>query len=86
MISQAGGDGDGRADRAIHQALLGRAMLLGVRDPWEYLRDILTKLALGWPQSLLAELLLGPWLAARAPQAQPTPPDPVCLLGPPSVG
>ena len=71
-----GGSDEGARWLAIHQTLLGTAVLLGVRDPWEYLRDILTKLARGWPQSRLAELLPGPWLAARAPQAQPTPPDP----------
>ena len=71
-----GGSDQGARWLAIHQTLLGTCLLLGVRDPWEYLRDILTKLARGWPQSRLGELLPGPWLAARTPQAQPAPPSP----------
>lgn len=71
-----GGSDEGARWLAIHQTLLGTCLLLGVRDPWEYLRDILTKLARGWPQSRLGELLPGPWLAARTPQAQPAQPSP----------
>jgi len=33
---------------------------------WTYLRDVLTKLSRGWPQSRLGELVPAAWLAARA--------------------
>lgn len=71
-----GGSDEGARWLAIHQTLLGTCLLLGIRDPWEYLRDILTKLSRGWPYSRLGELLPGAWLAARTPQAQPAPPSP----------
>jgi transposase len=71
-----GGSDEGARWLAIHQTLLGTCLLLGVRDPWEYLRDVLTKLSRGWPQSRLGELLPGPWLAAQAAHARPTAPSP----------
>jgi transposase len=66
-----GGSDEGARRLAIHQTLIGTCLLLGIRDPWEYLRDILGKLARGWPNSRLGELLPHAWLAARTSQAQP---------------
>src|SRR5262249_55432429 len=60
-----GGSDEGARWLAIHQTLLGTALLVGIRDPWEYLRDILTKLSRGWPNARLGELLPQDWLAAR---------------------
>lgn len=71
-----GGSDEGARWLAIHQTLLGTCLLLGIRDPWEYLRDILTKLSRGWPNSRLGELLPAAWLAARTlqlPAASPIP-------------
>jgi transposase len=70
-----GGSDEGARWLAIHQTLIGTCLLLGVRDPWEYLRDILDKLARGWPSSRLAELLPAAWLAARTQQAQAASPS-----------
>lgn len=71
-----GGSDEGARWLAIYQTLLGTCLLLGVRDPWDYLRDVLTKLSRGWPQSRLGELLPGPWLAAHAAHARPAAPSP----------
>ncbi len=60
-----GGSDQGAQWLAIHQSLLGTALLVGLQDPWAYLRDILTKLARGWPNARLGELLPQAWLAAR---------------------
>jgi hypothetical protein len=38
----------------------------GIRDPWEYVRDILQKLSRRWPQSRLDELLPLTWYRARS--------------------
>jgi hypothetical protein len=70
-----GGSDEGARWLAIHQTLIGTCLLLGVRDPWEYLRDILDKLARGWPSSRLGELLPDAWLAARTQQAQAASPS-----------
>ena len=71
-----GGSDEGARWLAIHQTLLGTCLLLGVRDPWEYLRDVLTKLSGGWPHSRLGELLPGPWLAAQAAHNRSAAPSP----------
>jgi len=64
------GSDEGAQWMAILKTLLGTCHLVGIRDPWEYLRDILSKLARGWPNSRLGELLPQAWLAARTAQAQ----------------
>ena len=61
-----GGSDEGARWLAIHQTLLGSCALAGITDPWTYLRDVLTKLAHGWPQSRLGELVPAAWLAAQA--------------------
>ena len=61
-----GGSDRGAHWLAIHQTLLGSCALAGITDPWTYLRDVLTKLARGWPQSRLGELVPTAWLAAQA--------------------
>ncbi len=60
-----GGSDEGASWLAIHQTLLSTAQLVGIRDPWEYLRDVLLKLSRGWPHARLSELLPKEWLAAR---------------------
>lgn len=35
-------------------------------EPWEYLRDVLMRLAVGWPEERLGELLPHRWAATRA--------------------
>ena len=51
---------------AIHQTRLGSCALAGITNPRTYLRDVLTKLSRGWPQSRLGELSPAAWLASRA--------------------
>ena len=68
-----GGSDDGARWLAIHQTLLSSAQLAGIRDPWEYLRDILLKLSRGWPHARLSELLPQDWLSARNAAKESTP-------------
>ena len=49
-------------------SLLRTCALRGV-PPLPYLTDVLTKLAAGWPQERVAELLPDRWQVAPAPQA-----------------
>lgn len=44
--------------------VVGSCEAAGFRDPWQYVRDVLTKLSRGWPQSRLDELLPLRWAAA----------------------
>ena len=69
-----GGSDEGARWLAIHQTLLSSAQLVGIRDPWEYLRDILLKLSRGWPHARLSELLPQDWLSARNAAKESTPP------------
>lgn len=50
------GSDEGGRRAAIMYTLLGTCSLAGV-DPWAYLRDVLQRIADGWPQSRLDELL-----------------------------
>jgi hypothetical protein len=45
--------------------LVGSCEAAGIRDPWQYVRDVLTKLSRGWPQARLDELLPLRWAAAN---------------------
>lgn len=66
----AGSDAAGRR-LAILQTLVTCCDLVGA-PPFEYLRDLFTRLAAGWPQSRIGELLPAAWLAdQRRQQAQP---------------
>jgi len=47
-------------------AHLGICEQAGIRDPWEYVRDILQKLSRRWPQSRLNELLPVTWYRAQS--------------------
>jgi hypothetical protein len=68
----AGSDG-GAETAATILSVLETAKSLGI-DPREYLHDILVKIAGGWKQSRLAELLPEQWAAARATgQSSPQP-------------
>ncbi|PRQ03217.1 Transposase IS66 family protein [Enhygromyxa salina] len=55
----AGNDASGRR-KAIMYSLIRTCELNGV-EPWAYLRDVLTRIADGWPQKRLAELLPQNW-------------------------
>lgn len=57
----AGSDAGGER-AAIFYTILGSCTLAGV-NPWEYLRDVLDKIANGWPNSRLDELLPAKWKA-----------------------
>lgn len=65
------GSDQGARRHAIISTVLGNCALCGV-DPLAYLRDVLAKLAGGWPQRRLAELMPRAWAAAQkeAQQAQ----------------
>jgi transposase len=58
------GNDDGARRAAILYTVLANCGLHGV-EPAEYLRDVLWKLATGWPASRLDELLPHRWKAAR---------------------
>ena len=61
---------DAGAERAACvYTLVATCMLAGV-EPWAYLTDVLEKLASGWPQRRLEELLPPMWKAARAAATQ----------------
>jgi transposase len=61
---------DAGAERAACvYTLVATCVLTGV-DPWAYLADVLEKLAQGWPQRRLEELLPPMWKAAREASAQ----------------
>ena len=61
---------DAGAERAACvYTLLATCVLAGV-EPWAYLRDVLEKLASGWPQRRLEELLPPMWKRAREAAAQ----------------
>ena len=62
---------DAGAERAACvYTLVATCVLAGV-EPWAYLTDVLEKLASGWPQRRLAELLPPMWKNAREAAAQP---------------
>jgi transposase len=64
---------DAGAERAACvYTLVATCVLAGV-DPWAYLADVLDKLARGWPQRQLEQLLPPMWKAAREAAAQTTP-------------
>ncbi|HEX5752316.1 MAG TPA: IS66 family transposase [Archangium sp.] len=64
---------DAGAERAACvYTLVATCVLAGV-DPWAYLADVLDKLARGWPQRQLEQLLPPMWKAAREAAARTTP-------------
>lgn len=63
-----GSDDGGRRAAALYTVL--RTCAVNGVNPRAYLEDVLEKLASGWPQQRLEELLPGAWAAARA---EPTP-------------
>jgi transposase len=67
------GSDEGAERAAIILTLLETAARQGV-DLQQYLHDVLVKIAAGWPQSRLDELLPEPWAAARAQAASATEP------------
>jgi transposase len=54
------GSDQGAERAAIAYTIIGTCVLCGV-EPWSYLRDVFEKLAAGWPNSRLAELLPPNW-------------------------
>lgn len=76
------GSDTGARRAAVLYTIMGTCRLQGV-DPWAYLRDVLAKLAAGWPMRRLRELLPDAWARARA-----VPPDavtPPASAAPPAV-
>jgi len=63
--SEAGGQ---RA--AIVYTIIGNCLMAGV-DPWDYLQDVLLKLASGWPMSRLSELLPRAWAEHHRQEGHP---------------
>jgi transposase len=67
------GSDEGARRHAIISTVLGNCALAGV-EPTAYLRDVLAKLAAGWPNARLAELMPRAWAAAQKhpqhPQAE----------------
>jgi transposase len=59
---------DAGAERAATAYSLVATCTLHEIDPWAYLRDVLEKIAAGWPNRDLDALLPGPWLQ-RHPEA-----------------
>src|SRR5690606_6773944 len=59
----AGSDAGG--ERAAIMYSLIRTCELNDVEPWEYLRDVLMRLAAGWPEERLGELLPHRWSALR---------------------
>lgn len=68
----AGSDA-GAARLATGYALVANCRILRINE-WEYLNDVLEKIALGWDNRRLDELLPDAWARARAPATDP-PPD-----------
>ena len=60
----AGSDAGARR-LAILYTVVGSCELAGIRDPWEYVRDILQSLSRSWPHSRLGELLPLAWHNTR---------------------
>jgi transposase len=67
------GSDKGAERAAIAYTLISTCMLNGV-EPWSYLRDVLDKLAAGWPQRRLDELLPPNWAQQQAQQQASTAP------------
>jgi len=65
------GSDDGARRFAILHTLIVNCDLVGA-PPFEYLRDIFGRLANGWPQARLRELLPAAWLADQRRQQQPS--------------
>jgi len=61
---------DAGAERAAVVYTLIESAVLHGHEPWAYLSDVLAKLAAGWPQRRLAELLPDRW-APTSPAASP---------------
>jgi hypothetical protein len=51
----AGGEAGGHRAGIVY-TIIGNCLMAGV-DSWDYLQNVLSKLASGWPTSRLAELL-----------------------------
>ncbi|MFC1610660.1 transposase domain-containing protein [Myxococcota bacterium] len=64
----AGSDSGGER-AAIIFSVLSSCALAGA-EPWSYLKDVLEKIANGWPSKRIDELLPAAWQAARDPPAE----------------
>lgn len=60
------GSDEGARRLATLYTVVGSCEQAGLRDPWQYLRDVLNKLSRGWPQSRLDQLLPLHWAAGNA--------------------
>src|SRR5439155_754531 len=73
------GSDEGARRAAIIYTVFGTCRLHDV-DPWAYTRDVLEKLARGWKQSRIDELLPPAWAAEMTPQPDAEP-DATAALG-----
>ena len=73
------GSDEGARRAAIIYTVFGTCRLHDV-DPWAYTRDVLEKLAGGWKQSRIDELLPPAWAAEMTPQPDAEP-DATAALG-----
>lgn len=64
------GSDEGGKRAAIAYSLLGSCALAGV-DPWAYLKDVFEKLAGGWPQGKVFDLLPAEWAEDHPEQRLP---------------
>ena len=65
----AGSDEGGKRAAALYTVL--RTCAVNRVNPRDYVQDVLDKLAAGWPQQRLEELLPDAWAAARTDAAPP---------------
>lgn len=65
------GSDEGGKRAAIAYSLLGSCVLVGV-DPWAYLKDVFEKLAGGWPQGKIFDLLPADWAEDHPEHRLPT--------------
>lgn len=58
------GSDEGARRLAVLYTVVASCEAAGLRDPWQYVRDVLVRLSRGWPQARLDELLPRNWQAA----------------------
>jgi transposase len=68
------GSDEGAKRAAVIYTVFGTCRLHGI-DPWPYTRDVLEKLAGGWKQSRIEELLPRAWVARQSATAEPESPQ-----------
>lgn len=64
------GSDEGARRASIFYSLLGTCALVGIQDPFLYLRDVLQRISQGWPNSRIHELLPAAWAKEQRQQPQ----------------